>query len=160
MKVLGVDPGKKGALVIIDTNTNQCISLPIPIVDDRIDVRTIGKFIFEHKPDIAFVEKVHGMPKHSSKGNFTFGVNYGLLMACIYFLEVPVELVSPRTWQKEILGERTGTNTKDDSIQYTLSHYPTVNLKPGRCRVEHDGIADAVCIAEYGIRKSNVKSSS
>lgn len=153
MKVLGLDPGVKGALCIIDSQTKEVFTHPISLLDGRIDVKAIGQFLFQHKPDIAFVEQVHGMPKHSSKGNFTFGMNHGLVLACLYFLEIPVVFVAPVTWKIFLFGSRT--IGKVEAIDFTIMNYPSVNLLPGKKRTPHDGIADAVCIAEYGIRKSN-----
>lgn len=153
MKVLGIDPGVKGALCIIDTDTNDIFTHPISLLDGRIDVKAIGQFLFQHKPDIAYIEQVHGMPKHSSKGNFTFGLNHGLVLACVYMLEIPTVFVAPVTWKILILGSRSVGKT--ESIQFTQNNHPQVNLLPGKKKVPHDGIADAVCIAEYGIRKLN-----
>lgn len=149
MKVLGVDPGQKGALCIIDTEAHTVFTLPVCLHEGRIDVRTIGKFIHTHRPDIAYVEQVHGMPKHSSKGNFTFGVNHGLVLACIYFMDIPVRFIAPVTWKIAVLGSRSAT--KETAIEHVTSKYPTVDLFPPRKRTPHDGIADAVCIAEYGV---------
>lgn len=153
MKVLGLDPGKNGALTIIDTLSNEVFTHPISKLDGRIDVKAIGKFLFTHKPDIAYVEQVHGMPKHSSKGNFTFGLNHGLVLACLYFMDIPVTFVAPVTWKINLFGSRTGNKT--DAINFVQSNYQTVNLIPKGKRVPHDGIADSVCIAHYGIIKLN-----
>lgn len=155
MKVLGLDPGKNGALTIIDTVSNEVFTHHITCTEDRIDVKAIGKFLFTHKPDIAFVEQVHGMPKHSSKGNFTFGLNHGLVLACLYFLDIPINFIAPVTWKIALFGSRTAN--KNDAINFVTSNYPLVNLIPKGKRVPHDGIADSVCITHYGIGKVNAK---
>ena len=40
-------------------------------------------------------------------------------------------------------------DTKAASIAWATEHYPEVNLVLPRCRVAHDGLADAICIASW-----------
>jgi hypothetical protein len=62
----------------------------------------------------------------------------------------------PRIWQAAIIGTGAG-DTKQRSIGYVHRLHPWVDLTPGKTRVAHDGIADAVCIAEWGQKKRPVR---
>lgn len=64
--------------------------------------------------------------------------------------------VNVQTWKADVLGSKVAT--KEDALRYVGLKYPNVNLKiikeTKRTRKEimcHD-LADACCIAEYGIR--------
>ena len=54
-------------------------------------------------------------------------------------------------WKKTVLA---GTaKDKDAAIEYCRRAFPQVSLLPGpRCRKPHDGMADALCLLEYGRR--------
>ncbi len=41
---------------------------------------------------------------------------------------------------------------KQESVRYIKNKYPEVDLTPGRMVKPSDGIADAICIAEYGLQ--------
>jgi hypothetical protein len=67
---------------------------------------------------------------------------------------IPIELVTPQAWKKLILA---GTpKDKDASIAYCRRAFPNVPLIPLRYRVPHDGIADSLCLLQYGLRTFSV----
>ncbi|MCX8040362.1 MAG: hypothetical protein N3B15_07315, partial [Planctomycetota bacterium] len=55
-------------------------------------------------------------------------------------------LIPPQTWQRVVLG--APSSDKQRAIEWVRTHYPALNLTPGRRRKPHTGIADACCIAE------------
>ena len=70
---------------------------------------------------------------------------------CTEMLEkfgVPYELVKPQKWKKEF----SVTADKNTSIEVCKRLFPGVNLIPPGCRKEHDGIAEALLLAEYARR--------
>jgi len=90
------------------------------------------------------------MPKQGLSSTFTFGKGYGMIQGIMAALGVRYELVSPQKWKGVILA---GTaKDKLAAIAWCRRAYPGADLVPRGCRVAHDGISDAICIAEYGRR--------
>ena len=148
MKVIGIDPGMKGGIAILDTETNKMRAIPTPLIGKEIDYRNIyAEFMF-YEPSIVVVEKVHAMPGQGVTSMFNFGLSYGALVALATVSTGRLVLVTPQMWKKHILA---GTNKdKDAAIQFCNHTYPNVNLILPRCRNAHDGMADAICLAHYG----------
>lgn len=155
MKIVGVDPGKSGGLACIDSLNGTFKYIPMPLVGKEIDAKAIHVFLMECQPDLVVIEKVHAMPGQGVTSMFNFGKAYGSVIGLVTGLSIPLAYVTPQAWKKLVLA---GTNKdKDAAITYVAQRYPNINLVLPRCRKPHDGIADAVCIAEYGI-KTNVTS--
>ena len=73
---------------------------------------------------------------------------YGILLGILGALKISTVRVTPQAWKKAILA---GTKKdKDAAIEYVNMKYPDFELILPRCRKPHDGMADAICIAEYG----------
>jgi len=98
--------------------------------------------------DIYFcIEKAQAMPKQGVVSMFNYGMGFGELKGLLTGLGVPYKEIQPQRWKKDIL---QGTKKdKGAAIKYCQMAYPTIDLTPGRKTKPHDGIADAVCIAEY-----------
>ena len=81
---------------------------------------------------------------------FNFGMNCGWIQGVLDSLNIPYELVSPQKWKKEF----GLASDKKASIRTAQRLFPGVSLKAGeKCRVENDGMAEALLIAEYARRK-------
>ena len=154
--IIGIDPGQKGGIAFIINN--EVTGSSMPLVGKELDIQTIVNMIEynrhreEYNTDnLAIVEKVHSMPKQGVASSFKFGKNYGTLLGILGTLAIPVQLVTPQAWKKLILA---GTKKdKNAAIEYVSMKYPDFKLiRPG-CRKPHDGICDAICIAEYGRRQ-------
>lgn len=101
--------------------------------------------------DLVVFEKLQGMPDQSSVATFCFGEQYGIIQGLLVGLGLRYVVIRPQEWKREIL---KGYNTKDkgSSVLYVQRKYPNVNLlKTNRSRKPHDGMADAICLAEYGM---------
>ena len=63
---------------------------------------------------------------------------------------------TPHAWKKALgLPKRSGKERKqgkEDAVVLATQLFPGINLTPGKKRVPHDGMADAVLIAEYARR--------
>jgi crossover junction endodeoxyribonuclease RuvC len=153
---LGIDPGLKGGLATFQE----------PLLDgDRVCVRVMpveGKWIqcqrivdwlqviapIGGRNIHAIVEQVGSMPKQGLSSTFKFGTGYGQIIGMLQTLEIPYTLVRPQAWKGVVLA---GTSKdKAAAIAFCAREYPGVPLIPERCRVPHDGIADALCLVHYG----------
>ena len=148
MLAAGIDPGLKGAVAILD---RDCVHLaePLPVLHSEIDVGALAALLLDPRPELVVVERQQAMPKQGVASTFRIGRNYGLILGALQTLGLPVLEVRPQQWQAAVLhGQARG---KEAAIAYVMKRFPCVDLRPGRCRRPHDGIADAVCIAAYGL---------
>lgn len=144
MITVGIDPGKKGALVRITDVTQEAFQMPL--IGKEIDSFAIAQWFKEQRPDMVYMEKVGARPNQGVVSMFNFGDGYGKVKGVLETLAIPYKLITPQQWKKVILA---GTaKDKDAAIAYVSRKYPDLELIPPRCRKPHDGIADACCLAE------------
>ena len=149
MIYIGVDPGKNGGIAFIN-EFGEIIQL-LPFSDDDL-IQLIKNCSSDM---ICTLEHVHAMPKQGVSSTFNFGMNYGFIQGVLKAYGIPYELVTPQKWKKEF----SCTSDKNTSIEVCKRLFPSVNLKATeRCKKDHDGIAEALLIAEYGRRHYNGKS--
>ncbi|MBA3935857.1 MAG: Holliday junction endonuclease [Planctomycetes bacterium] len=94
------------------------------------------------------VEKVSSMPKQGVASTFKFGTGWGMVRGVCAALGASVVLVPSTIWKKRVLLGLP--HDKAGAVQFCTSRWPTADLVLPGCRVPHDGIADALCLAEYG----------
>ena len=148
MTIIGFDPGAKGGLAFL---SDVVSAYPMPLAGKELDIPEITDLILSY-PEIslAVVEKCHAMPGQGTVSMFNFGKGYGTLLGILGALKIPTILVIPQAWKKVILA---GTKKdKDAAIEYVRMKYPDFPVILPRCRKPHDGICDAICLAEYGKR--------
>ena len=145
MKVyLGIDPGKKGGIAVI-TEEGEIEAFPL---DERVLHMQIQSLAFDDC--VCCLEKVHAMPGQGVTSMFTFGEGYGFIRGMLAAYNIPYQEIQPQKWKKEfgLSGE------KASSIEVAHRLFPTVSLKATeRCRTDHDGMAEALLMAEYARRK-------
>lgn len=148
MIVAGIDPGKAGGLAK-QRAIGTVEVIPMPVAGKEIDGLAIVDFL--NGVDLVVIEKVASMPKQGVKSTFTFGKGYGILHGICWGGAIPFELVTPQRWKGTVLA---GTSKdKDAAIAYCRRRFPHVSLLPTpRCSVPSDGMADALCLMEYGRR--------
>ena len=143
-----IDPGKNGGLAILQGEEVQTFRY------DRDTYRCVLSDMRGEKA-MCCLEHVGAMPKNGSVSMFHFGENFGWIQGTLEAFGAPYELVKPQKWKKEF----SCTSDKNTSIEVCKRLFPGVNLKAtDRCRKDHDGIAEALLIAEYGRRHYNGKS--
>lgn len=144
MIYIGIDPGANGGIGIIDTKEGT--AQVMPYTDGGL--RTILTECNGAKK--IMVERVHAMPGEGTKSSFNFGETFGYILGMLDAFYVPYELVLPQKWKKEF----GCTADKQTSIDTCRRLFPTVELKrTPKCRTDHDGMAEALLIAEYARRR-------
>lgn len=140
---IGIDPGASGALAIL--RGPETVTVPFSAeayVELLQGVDTSNAF--------AIVEHVGAMPGQGSVSTFNFGMNFGIIQGVLSALKIPYELVRPHKWKKEF----SCTSDKNTSIEVAKRLFPQANFKrTPKCTKDHDGIAEALLLAEYGRRK-------
>lgn len=144
MTYIGIDPGKKGAVAVIheDGEVEVC---PMENVMLSLILKALSKI-----PTRCCLEKVHAMPGQGVTSMFNFGVSYGYLKGLLDAYNISYQEIPPERWKKEF-----GLNTdKTRSVEVCHQLFPATNLKASeRCRVDSDGMAEALLMAEYARRK-------
>jgi len=152
MTILGIDPGKAGACALLDGEEAHVLKMPLD-GDGGVDVVKIAQWwsgILQGGPAFTVVERQQVFPKQGACSAFTLGTGYGQLLGMLRSRYAPLQIVRAKDWQRQFsIVRRRGapkTDTKRQSIQRAHDLFPAVDI--GR----HDGIADALLIAEYGRR--------
>lgn len=114
-------------------------------------------------PALVVLEKQAGFSRPARDGQparqmgaasvFSVGLGYGLWRGICAGLGLACLVVSPRTWQAEVLRDVPGDATKARAILAASQRVPSLDLMPGRRRKAHEGLADAACLALYGLRR-------
>lgn len=159
MIYIGIDPGKNGGIAVINDKFPKPVNITVYKYSDDdlidvIDVCTKGSSIAVYRDEEikCVLEKVNAMPGQGVVSMFNFGQNFGFIQGVLKAYEIPFELVPPQKWKKEF----SVTSDKNTSIEVAKRLFPGVNLKAtDRCRKDHDGMAEALLIAEYGRRHYN-----
>lgn len=160
---MSVDPGLSGGMAFMrdDGFLVDFMKMPVkPILKDGlktnkriIDIATVAAMISRYEPGKVYIEQVHAMPKQGVSSTFTFGMGYGMILGLSLALEVLMEthLVTPQRWQGFLYGKGYGPDlcTKGRAYLKFSELWPDL-AKDG---VTHDGIVDAVLLAEYGRRQ-------
>jgi crossover junction endodeoxyribonuclease RuvC len=148
ISIIALDAGLSGAIAILTNNT--ITAQPLPIAGKTLDLVALAQIIKATNPSIAIIEKVASMPGQGVASTFKFGQGYGALLGITAALGIPTELVTPQRWKGSILAG--SAKDKDAAIAYCRRTFPNVQLVMPGCRKPHDGVADALCLLQFGIR--------
>lgn len=151
---IGIDPGLRGGIAVIDAETKSVKAWPMPIDPDTegIDILELHRRLvgIPHESTIVTVEKAQAAPKQGVVSMFNYGVGFGIVRAIATLTHECVYMVRPTIWKKAL--GLSGQPGKESAILLVEQLYPEVNLVLPRCRKPHDGMADAICIAHYGLQ--------
>lgn len=142
--IVGIDPGRKGAIAFLDLQTENATVMDMP--EDEDDLVPI---LWKSKDKICLVaiEEQQLIPKR--RGNREILIHYGILIGIIKSLKLPYEEVPPPTWQKDLLGrgKRKRGESKRLSLKKAKALFPFVEIG------DHHGRSDALLIAEWARRE-------
>lgn len=155
MIYIGIDPGKNGGIAVLHVLKNNAFVNASTYVFDESTLITILDELKNYNCKCT-LEHVHAMPKQGVTSTFNFGMNFGFIQGVLKAYAIPYKLVTPQKWKKEF----SCTSDKNTSIEVCKRLFPKVNLKATeRCKKDHDGMAEALLIAEYGRRHYNGRES-
>jgi Holliday junction resolvasome RuvABC endonuclease subunit len=162
MKILGVDPGIRGALALIeideDAGPHVIAAVDIPTIGskakERVNVHAVQEWILQHGPHFAFIERGQALPRQGASSGFKFGRSVGALETTIALCAVPLEIIEPSMWKRAL---RLKGKDKEGSRQRALEMFPHAQHLLAR-KMDHQR-AEAMLIACYGaLYSSSAKS--
>lgn len=151
MVIVGIDPGKKGGIAVLV----DAVLVAIRVMPDTCEAFAdmIEDLCGMHDViDHVFLEKSQAMPKNGVCAMFNYGVHFGELRGVLVAKQLKHTLVPPNTWTREMHKGTPSTETaKRRSYLAVRRLFPLVDLlATERSKKPHDGIIDALLIAEYG----------
>jgi hypothetical protein len=148
LKIIGIDPGQKGGIAMLYDGYAEAYKMPSSphgIIDLLNSFAAINTMII--------VELAQPMPKQGVVSAFSYGRHFGGFEWWAAMKGMRYEEVRPAKWKKDM-----GLNSdKINSIKLCQRLFPSVELITGGCRKEHDGMAEALLIAEWQNRKNGGK---
>jgi crossover junction endodeoxyribonuclease RuvC len=147
---IGVDPGNDGGISLLSADGKVKFRTKMP--DTVKGITDLFTQWYETFDDLAMiVEKAQAMPKQGVTSAFNYGKGFGVFETIAAILDIPYHDPRPAKWKKEM-----GLNAdKINSIKLCKRLFPAVNLLASdRCRKDHDGIAEAILLAEWGRRNN------
>lgn len=148
--LLGVDPGIRGGLAILSIDpTTLLVAIDVPIygtaAKERVDVAAIVKFVRQHAPMHAYIERAQAMPRQGSSSGFKYGRAVGAIEAAITCCGIPMTIVEPSMWKKAL---RLYGGDKEAARQRAMQLFPAAHAMLAR-KMDH-GRAEAALLAFYG----------
>jgi len=153
-KFLGVDPGGKGSLCLLDPYGDILFAAtPDPFKSNRKLIETLQDLLAHGGIDAVAIEDVHSLYGMSAKSNFNFGRAVQAVTSVIQAVPLKYILVQPKQWQAAIgippgkyKGDAKGL--KQAIAAKALELYPGVPLYGPRGGLL-DGRSDALMLAHY-----------
>lgn len=143
LRVAGIDPGQKGAIVVIEGGE---------ILDKELLVNVTPKqWLQQRMCKIVYIEQAQTMPKQGIVSAFNYGRDFGYLLGTLSGAFI-CKLVAPRTWTKHMHEQAPRSKcAKTRSLFVARQLFPNEDwLASKKSRVPHDGLIDAALIASYG----------
>jgi len=141
---LGIDPGQKGAIAIINSAGSICRLNDWP--GNEVEAaRIIRSELDANWQLVAALEKVSAMPKQGVTSMFKFGTSYGMWKGILAALQIPFKEVRPQMWQKGVVSK---AQDKAPVMAAAARLFPGAELYGPRGG-KKDGRADALLIADW-----------
>jgi len=145
---MGIDPGASGAVAVLFEGVNQpeTFDFSKDLSQVAAAIRSaLGFNILDEDKMVAYVERVHSMPKQGVASSFSFGASFGAICGILAFAKVPYELVTPSKWKKDM----GLSSDKAEALAMARRLFPAASLE----RKKDIGRAEALLIAEWGRRQ-------
>jgi len=142
MTIIGVDPGKNGAIAWI-ADGKACVEKMPETLQDLWELMRDIRCFEPNEPCKAYLEAVSSSPQMGVVSAFSFGRGYGNLEMALTAAGIPFERVRPQVWMKAL-----GCMTKGDK---NVTKRKAQELFPS-IKATHWS-SDALLIAHYGTKQ-------
>lgn len=145
MLVVGIDPGAKGSVCLLDSTSRQA-----EFMDLTTPLNQIHDWLKQKAVDVIWIEDVHSLYGMSAKSNFSFGKALGAVETIAILNKGGFQKVAPKVWQKYANVTAKGKDIKQEVSSICNRLYPAADVFGKRGGL-HDGRSDALMIAHYGM---------
>ena len=153
MKIIGVDPGLSGAIVILENNkVLKLFEMPVMAEGKKNkrqlnSARLVNNFRenSSNNEEVAVVvEQVNAMPGQGVTSMFNFGQSFGAIKGVCAALNLPIFFVRPSKWKKHF---ELINSSKDSSRTKAIEMYPS--LADQLAKKKDVNKSDAILIARF-----------
>lgn len=106
MRFISIDPGKTGALALMNTNCDLAAVIDMPLIENNgqtyINVLKIIDFIESNNIQTVVIEKVGAMASDSKQSIFTFGKNTGAMESSAACCVKDIKYILPQKWKSAV----------------------------------------------------------
>lgn len=164
-KYIGIDIGKSGAYYIMGDDGSEIDRGPIPMIKKEVDYHALNVLLEPYNMFNGMVvfEKLGVIFGSSKKTAFSMGYQAGAIEMCCIANNLIYTMVPAKKWQEAMFegqtkiykkGIKGPLNTKAMALVAAKRLFPTTNLlMTEKSSVPHDGLVDALLMAEYARRK-------
>ncbi len=152
MITIGLDPGKQGACAVLPSDDALLALFDLPYIADGKTSWVDGSAFqselmaaLQGRASVAIVERVSAMPRQGVASSFAFGVGFGSLLGVLRAMQIPIKLVTPAAWKRDM----GLSSDKRASLDKARLLFPSADLHLAK----HDGRAEALLLAYWGQTK-------
>lgn len=102
MRIISVDPGKTGAIILIEDEQPRAIN-DMPTIKrgskTLVDVDELASLIRTHQPEMIVIEQVGASPRMGVSGAFNFGYSFCAPAAIAAGAGIPWATITPQKWK-------------------------------------------------------------
>ena len=163
MRIAAIDPGKRGAFVVVNTETTAAYAEKLTYDDDGLMTTRIGKRF--RMVDYILCEKIRGRGGWGANSTFAMGYYFGQVVHEIVHSQRPFEFVLPEAWtgiihrDVDLIKGDNGAKAKSLRAYHMYFPHDPVGQSKGKTGMAkggyHDGIIDALLIATHVLLKDN-----
>lgn len=151
-RILGIDPGIKGALAVIDTSAWTLAIRDMPLEagirgKDKVSSRGLIEAVRAADPDAAFLEDVSASPQMGVTSAFSFGDGFGCTRTAISAHDIALWLVKPNVWKPVMKAPKDKKQATTRASQLFPCAYKVLFGPRGGA---FDGRGEACLLALYG----------
>lgn len=151
-RIVGIDPGVSGAIAIVFGRDVTCHDMPTIEIRGKRHVcpsglRDILATVDMEGIDAIVLEHVQGVQGTGATSAFSFGRSFGLVEGVVAGMTIPLTLVRPQVWTKDLNLSRDKGAHRQAAINLFPKHADLFS------RVKDDGRADATLLAHWYIRR-------
>lgn len=160
--VIGIDPGLSGALAVLDLDSGAVLAIENPptlkikkgkhgkrnVYMEQEMSELLRNWKAKYRIIVVGIEQSIPMPKQSSQSTASTFFGFGLWVGMLTALQLPYTKFRSMDWKRAM--NIVAGSDKSASIARAQQLFPQADLlRTARSKVEHDGRAEALLIAEY-----------